>query len=72
MHTKPFWVPASWYETASEIQKTPLEEMDLEDKLKIAGIVTWELGAPFLAAGAAFLAYEHYNMSRQKALTMQK
>ena len=69
MHTKVFWVPDSWYELASEIQKTPLEELDYADKYKIAGIILWELSAPFLAAAAGSMAYNHYTASRQKALT---
>jgi|688.fasta_scaffold398764_2 hypothetical protein len=72
MHTKVFWVPDSWYEEAAELQKIPLEELDYADKYKIAGIILWELSAPFLAAGAAFMAYEHYTASRQKALTSKE
>lgn len=72
MHTKVFWVPDAWYEEAAELTKIPVEEMSYADKYKIAGIVMWELGAPFLAAGAAVLAYEHYTMSRQKALTSKE
>jgi len=72
MHKKVFWVPDSWYEEAAELQKIPFEDMSYADKYKIAGIVMWELSAPYLAAGAAFLAYEQYTASRQKALTSKK